>query len=242
MSTIYTFRRIEKKYIINHAQYKALIELLMGYFHKDEHGFTRIFNIYFDNDANELINTSVQKPVYKEKLRLRSYHTPDKVQDAFLEIKKKFKGVVYKRRITVPYKDIESFLATNTLQNNETPHTYKEINYMLKHYSLYPKVLISYLREAYFSNTDPSLRITFDHDIKSRYSDLTLAESELDLPLLDDDTYIMEIKVAGAVPMFLSNILAQQKIYPSSFSKYGNIHKQHITGGTQNVPEHIDFN
>lgn len=155
MSTIYTFRRIEKKYIINHAQYKALIELLMGYFHKDEHGFTRIFNIYFDNDANELINTSVQKPVYKEKLRLRSYHTPDKEQDAFLEIKKKFKGVVYKRRITVPYKDIESFLATNTLQNNENPHTYKEINYMLKHYSLYPKVLISYLREAFFSNADP---------------------------------------------------------------------------------------
>ena len=102
---------------------------------------------------------------------------------------------------------------------------------MLKHYKLQPKVHISYLREAYFSNTDENLRITFDHDIKSRYTNLNLCEDEADLPLLKSDTYIMEIKALGSIPLFLSNILTQEKIYPGSFSKYGNIHKQHIIGG-----------
>lgn len=231
MAEIYTFKRIEKKYILNTEQYNRLKERLSGFFHADEHGSTRIYNIYFDNDSNELINTSIQKPVYKEKLRLRSYKEADDDTKVFLEIKKKFKGVVYKRRICVRYKDIKTYLQTSSLSDIENPHTLQEISYMISHYSIYPKVYISYLRDAFFSNDDPNLRVTFDHDIKSRYENLCLSESDIDLPLKDDDFYIMEIKSANSVPLFLSNILAQEKIYPHSFSKYGNIHKQHITGG-----------
>lgn len=231
MSNIYTFRRIEKKYILNHEQFVRVTKRIKEHFHSDEHGSTRIYNIYFDNDSNELINTSIQKPVYKEKLRLRSYKEADDNTEVFLEIKKKFKGVVYKRRICVPYKDIKQYLKTFSLSDIENTHTLNEICYMISHYSLYPKVHISYLRDAYFSNDDENLRITFDHDIKSRYENLTLCESDIDLALKDDDFYIMEIKAANSIPLFLSNILAEEKIYPQSFSKYGNIHKQHITGG-----------
>lgn len=231
MPSIYTFRRVEKKYKINKAQYDRLVERLAPFFHTDEHGSHRIFNIYFDNDSNELINTSIQKPVYKEKLRLRSYQKADSNCEVFLEIKKKFKGVVYKRRIKLLYNEIEPYLKNGTLKNIKDPNTLNEIEYMIKHYSLSPKVHISYLRDAFFSNDDPNLRVTFDHDIKSRYEHLALSEHENDLPLLSNDTYIMEIKAEGAIPLFLSNILAQEKIYPQSFSKYGNIHKQHVTGG-----------
>ena len=232
MSEIYTFKRVEKKYILSFEQYKRMKERLSPFFHADEHGSTRIHNIYFDNSANELINTSLQKPVYKEKLRLRSYKEATDNTKVFLEIKKKFKGVVYKRRILLKYKDMKTYLQTGKLTDVKDPHTLSEIEYMIKHYSLYPKVYISYLRDAFFSNDDPNLRVTFDHSIKSRYEDLSLNESDKDEALFEkDDRYIMEIKCANAMPLFLSRILADEKIYPSSFSKYGNIHQKQYIGG-----------
>ncbi len=231
MLAIYTFNRVEKKYILTKEQYLCVTSAISEHFHRDPRGCTRIFNIYFDNDYFELINTSIQKPVYKEKLRLRSYTQADDDTRVFLEIKKKFKKTVYKRRISCTYKQAKEFIATGVINSSENTDTLKEIKHIVNHYGLKPKIQISYQRQAYFSNDDENLRITFDNDIKSRYSDLTLSQSARDKSLLSDDVYIMEIKAQGAIPLFLSRILSQQKVYPSSFSKVGNIHKQHITGG-----------
>lgn len=228
---IYTFNRVEKKYILNEEQYNRVLSRIQEYFHRDEKGCTRIFNIYFDNDSYELINTSIQKPVFKEKLRLRSYCEANDDTKVFLEIKKKYKKIVYKRRIHSTYKQIKAFLQTGELCDNKNIDTAREIEYVIRHYNLKPRIHISYQRQAYFCNTDEGLRITFDHDIKSRYNNLTLSQSEEDEDLLNSDVYIMEIKTQNAIPLFLCRILTQEKIYPSSFSKVGNIHKKKITGG-----------
>lgn len=231
MANIYTFKRVEKKYILNSEQFTRLKNRLKEHFHKDTKGSTRIHNIYFDNDSNELINISVSKPVYKEKLRLRSYTSANDDTQVFFEIKKKFKKTVYKRRISCTYKQIKDYIKTGIADDIDNNPTLREISYLMHHYNLKPKTYLSYKREAFFSNTDPDLRITFDYDIKSRTDNLCLLSSDDDKALLCDGTYIMEIKANNAIPLFLSRILSQEQIYPQSFSKIGNIHKQNITGG-----------
>ena len=90
MAFTYIFRRVEKKYMLTREQYEYLIKAIAPYMAPDRYGETEIRNIYFDNDDDELIETSLLKPEYKEKLRLRSYGVPDMDSTVFFEIKKKF--------------------------------------------------------------------------------------------------------------------------------------------------------
>ncbi len=92
------FRRYENKYLLNDRQLEALKNSLSKYMAQDAHGSYTICNIYFDTDDFLLARRSLEKPKYKEKLRLRSYGVPKGSDQVFAEIKKKYDGVVYKRR------------------------------------------------------------------------------------------------------------------------------------------------
>ena len=98
----YTFERRELKYRITDAQRAALEAAFDARMVPDEHGESTICNIYYDTADYRLIRASLEKPAYKEKLRLRSYGVTEPGGEVFLELKKKYKGIVYKRRITPP--------------------------------------------------------------------------------------------------------------------------------------------
>lgn len=222
------FKRVEKKYLLTQPQYKAVIKAIGKHMSIDNYGKTTICNIYFDSPCDELIINSIEKPVYKEKFRIRSYGVADDNSRVFLEIKKKFKGVVYKRRIAMNIKEAEKYINTGRLPfvpDNNIPN---EIDFMINRYSLKPKVFIAYDRTAYFGIDNKDLRITFDENIRSRYENVTLKSDENCTPLLDKGLYLMEIKIPGAIPLWLSRILSENSIFPTSFSKYGLIHKQHL--------------
>lgn len=226
MAFTYIFKRVEKKYMLTEEQYEYLIEKLAPYMHVDQYGETEIRNIYFDNSDNELIETSLQKPTYKEKLRLRSYGTPNDDSTVFFEIKKKYKGVVYKRRISMTLNEAYRYIETGELPENLVGNIPVEIDYMIRRYRLFPKAYISYKRIAMAGNNDPELRITFDRDITSRYDDVRLESEAEGHKLLDKGTRLMEIKIPGAMPLWLAHILSEKNIFPHSFSKFGTAHVQ----------------
>lgn len=224
MAFTYIFKRVEKKYMLTREQYDYLVKAITPYMEPDHYGETEIRNIYFDNDDNELIETSLLKPEYKEKLRLRSYGVPDENSTVFFEIKKKYRGIVYKRRISMKLKEATAYIDGGKLPESIEGNIPAEIDYMVRRYRLSPKAFISYRRTAWAGKDDPELRITFDRDITSRYGDTRLESTAEGTKLLDKDTFLMEIKIPGAMPLWLAHVLSEGNIFPHSFSKFGTAH------------------
>ena len=102
MSYTNVFKRYELKYLLTPAQRDAVLLGIAPYMQLDRYGHTTIRNIYFDTGDYRLIRRSIEKPAYKEKLRVRSYRLVGSDDTVFVELKKKYDGVVYKRRIALP--------------------------------------------------------------------------------------------------------------------------------------------
>lgn len=221
------FQRYEKKYLLTKSMYDAFLEATQSYIQVDTYGKHTICNIYYDTDNHELIRTSIEKPKYKEKLRLRSYGVPKQEDKVYLELKKKYKGIVYKRRVSLTLKEAEAYL-NHGIKPSKEHQILREIDYFIALYQPKPKLYLAYDRVAYFGKEDPNVRITFDHNIRSREIDLSLSKGDKGKSLLDEMQYLMEIKVEGAMPIWLCRILSELEIYPTSFSKYGNIYKQSL--------------
>ncbi len=217
----YTFKRYEMKYLLSEKKYDLLRRKLEGELIEDSYGKTTICNIYFDTPDQRLIRTSLEKPIYKEKLRLRSYGTPEKGDNVFIELKKKYKGVVYKRREKMDLLSAERYLYEGKPANKDS-QIIKEIDWFLKTYkNITPAMYISYERIALYGAEDKELRVTFDSNILWRKEELRLSSGIWGTPILKEGQRLMEIKIPGAMPLWLSHILAELEIYPVSFSKYG---------------------
>ncbi len=221
-----TFQRSEKKYLLTTAQYTALRSVLDAHMTADKYGQYTVCNLYFDTEHNDLIRRSIEKPRYKEKMRLRSYGAVSDDDKVFLEIKKKYKGVVYKRRIVLPYKEAKAYLYEGK-PPSETGQIFREIDYFIRFYNAAPKLYLSYDRLALCGvGEEKGLRVTFDRNIQSRTHDLDLSIPPSGEQLLEPDQWLMELKAPGAVPLWLSEALTSLRIYPTSFSKYGKIYSR----------------
>lgn len=224
----YSFQRIEKKYVLTIPQYRNLLPLLSEHMIPDQYGKYSICNVYFDTENYELIRTSIEKPVYKEKFRMRSYGLVGKEDSVFAEIKKKYKGVVYKRRIYAPWEDIQAFIYKGKELEQADPYTAAEMKEFFHRYSLHPKVFLAYEREALVGKEEPNLRLTMDQNIRWRSDTLDLSSSSEGVPVQEDEVVIMEIKGENAMPLWLARILSENHIYPGSFSKYGTCYKNYL--------------
>lgn len=221
------FKRYEKKYLIDEKQYRDLIALIYCKLEYDRYKKYKICNIYFDTPQFDLIRESIEKPIYKEKLRLRSYGTPDLEDFVFLEIKKKFDGIVYKRRISLPYRQAVDYCINGNLPEQRNQIT-NEIDWLLSKYQLYPMLYLSYDRLAMRGIEEPELRITFDSNIIWRVNQLDMSKGDFGNVKMPSGQYIMEIKTGGSMPLWLSRALNELAIYPKSFSKYGTIYKEDL--------------
>lgn len=238
----YIFKRYEKKYLLDTKQYNEILKLISDNTVPDKYGESDILNIYCDTPDYRIIRTSIQKPPYKEKLRLRCYCTPEDNSRCFLEIKKKYKRVVYKRRISTDYKTGLLYINGNnpTLTESQIKN---EIDYFRNFYSNpLPKVNIFYRRKAFYDKSDKNIRFTFDTALRYRDYEFDLKNGIYGKLILPEDKVVMEIKTLGAMPLWVSEILTRLKIYPTSFSKYGTAFTDMINsnkiilpfGGTNN--------
>ncbi len=222
------FNRVEKKYLLDSKKTEALMKAINEYIIPGEYPYTKVCNIYFDTDNKELIRKSISKPLYKEKVRLRSYGTPSVEDKVYIEIKKKFKGVVTKRRVGTSLEDFKSYLKNGNIPKVKEKQIFKEVDYCFKKYELKPSMYISCERYSYCGKDDNSLRITFDTNIRTRDYDLKLENGDYGENLINDKTYLMEIKTLGGMPIWLTRTLSQLNIYPTSFSKYGKTYEKNL--------------
>lgn len=229
MNNQYVFQRIEKKYQLNQEQYDAFTTAIQDKLLPDRYGLHTIHNIYYDTSDYELIRSSIEKPRYKEKFRIRGYGKITKDSPVFLEIKKKYRGVVYKRRTSLTMAQASAFLENGSLpdHNDQIMH---EIDYFMQFHHPVPQVYLAYDRRAYTCEDIPSLRVTIDRNIRSRYHRLELDYDE-ECRILNPDLYLMEIKVSTAYPIWLANLLCTLQIYPASFSKYGSVYSDSVKRG-----------
>lgn len=225
------FKRYEKKYRLTPAQQRMIIEGMREHMTADEHAAYTICNIYYDTADWSLIRTSLEKPVYKEKLRIRSYGTPTDGGKVFVELKKKYDGVVYKRRITAPAAGAEPFLAG--VGGDAYGQIGREIQWFQSFHRAQPRVFIAYDRLLFAGKEEPELRITFDTNLRWRDTDLDLRCGDYGAPIDDADMVLMEIKIPGVCPLWLSRLLSEAEAYPASFSKYGACYKNHILPALQ---------
>lgn len=235
------FKRWELKYLLTQAQKEEILACMQGYMEADRYGLTTIRNLYLDTEDYRMIRRSIEKPVYKEKLRLRSYRQAERDTPVFVELKKKYRGVVYKRRIELPEWQASQWLC----QGGECPAAGQiadEICYAVAFYgTLAPRVYLCYDRQAYFCRDGSDFRVTFDDNILCRREDLSLTAPPSGHRLLPQGMVLMELKTGGAIPLWMVRELTRLKLYKTSFSKYGTAYQTMIsTGGCNyagnNVP------
>ena len=215
-----TCARREIKYFITPAQRDLLKQALAPYMTPDVYGKYSINSIYYDTEDWQLIRASIEKPAYKEKLRVRSYGIPGAKDPVFAELKKKYNGIVYKRRISIEAEKADAFLG-GTIPAERFGQIGRELQWFQLRNNTRPRVYIAYDRTAFAGMEDPALRITIDRNIRWRDTDVAFHCGDYGAPLLKPGETLLEIKSGGAYPLWLSSALSEAGIFPTSFSKYG---------------------
>lgn len=233
-TAIATFKRYEKKYLISKEKLDSIMPQLLEYMDLDPFCLNgneyRIYSIYYDTANHDVIRDNSQGYPYKEKMRLRSYYDKKDPEDKiFMEIKKKSEGVGNKRRIKLKIKEIDPFVNEGILPETSdylSTQVAKELQYYFKMNKVAPALYVQYDRLALFGKEDKNFRMTFDRNVHTRRSNFVFGESDEDELLLPDDIYIMEIKILGAMPLWLTRLLSENELFSHGFSKYGVKYKR----------------
>ena len=219
MGSQMVFQRYEIKFLLTRKQKEGILKAMEPYMELDAYGRSTIRNIYYDTDNYRLVRKSLEKPVYKEKLRVRSYSAAEPEDKVFVELKKKYKGVVYKRRIEMHYAEAMDFLCGDAPCPDK--QIAREIDYALRFYpELRPSFGIFCERTAYAENGGGDLRLTIDENLRYRTRDLDLLRGTYGDPILPAGKCIMELKTPHTLPLWLAALLDEHKVFPTSFSKY----------------------
>ena len=227
METTYIFKRIERKYLVDEVTKKRLLQRMKEQLVLDEYGKSTICSLYLDTPDHRIIRNSIDAKAYKEKLRLRSYGTPKEDSTVYLELKKKYQGVVYKRRVSLPLSVAKDYLAKGEIPDDT--QIWREIDYAMRFYDWpAPAMVVSYEREAYAWANDPTFRVTFDSAPRARDTVLQLERGSAGTPLLPVGQQIMEVKSSGAMPLAFARVLNEMDILPTSFSKYGTAYTRSL--------------
>ena len=214
------FKRKEVKYLLTEKQLGALRPVLEAHMEPDTFAHSSIYNLYYDTPDYRLIRRSLEKPAYKEKLRLRSYGVPDEETPVFPEIKRKARGIVYKRRVSMPCGAAVGYLSRRYPGGDG--QIFRELDWLLTAYGgLAPRIFLSYERDSWRGREDASLRLTLDRQILWRTESLDLRCGAWGEALLEPGQVLMEVKLTNAAPLWLAEALSENGIFPISFSKCG---------------------
>lgn len=233
------FRRYELKYLLTIQQKEMILRAMEPYMAPDKYDRTTIRNVYLDTEDYRLIRRSIEKPAYKEKLRLRSYGQCASDSTVFVEIKKKYDDVVYKRRLPLSAEAAADWICRGAPCPVDSQIS-REIQYFLNFYKeLKPQVFLAYEREAYYDIHGSDFRVTFDENIRCRQTDLSLCYPVYGESILPAGMTLMELKCSAGIPLWMVKVLSREKIYKTSFSKYGTAYQQLIFPHSMKQKEQI---
>lgn len=229
-----SFERYEVKYLLDQHQLQAVLQAMAPHMTPDEYSHSSIRNLYLDTPDFRLIRHSLERPVYKEKLRIRSYGRAGADSPVFVELKKKYLAVVYKRRICLPRDQAK--LCLQGASPWPASQIGRELAYAMDFYApLQPAVYLSYERDAYRGIEDTGFRVTFDREICYRRTELTLDSDPWGIPILPEDRVLMEVKVPGGFPLWMAHVFSEQGIFKTSFSKYGAAYQDMLLTGKKGI-------
>jgi hypothetical protein len=223
------FKRYELKFLADREQLEAVRSAIDANMTPDVYSFSEVRNVYCDTPDFILARRSIENPAYKEKLRIRCYGHPEQDGKVFVELKKKYEAVVYKRRLSLPLEKADDWLCGN----GQLPTTQigAEIDYLKVRYpGIGPAMVLSYDREAFRQVSGPEFRVTVDSNILARTDDIDLAAPLSGCSVLPDGYTLIEVKTIGGIPLWMTKVLTAQHIYKNPFSKYGNAYKQIVLG------------
>lgn len=227
----YRLDRYEFKFLITHQQRDAIISQFPASVIPDRNagdgaGY-RIYSLYFDNPERDCYWEKLRGLRSRRKLRVRLYESTRKASSGacFVEIKHKHDGRGVKRRLHVPLDAAMAIVAGAPSPVPIRPgeeRVLTEIQHLIAERKFEPVCCLRYDRRAYFEeNSEADLRITFDEDIRYRMDDLSsLQHGAFDHCLIDESHSVMEVKVTGAVPVWLTQVLRKEKCTPAGRSKY----------------------
>ena len=221
----YNFKRHEEKYLVSKEQGVALKEVFSAHMEPDRFDNYLVQNLYYDTLNWDIIRSSLNKPLYKEKMRLRCYDIPDANSTVFLELKKKFKGTVYKSRVSFPFNELSYRCVQDIAANGDSPVS-RELHFYMQRNAVLPRTYIAYRRSAFSGENE--LRVTFDTEIRYRLNRLDFQNPDEGYLILPQNTMLMEIKTLGGMPLWLARMLSEHGIFPASFSKYGKCYSSFI--------------
>ena len=232
------FSRYELKYLLTQSQKKMVLAAMEPHMKLDDYGRTTIRNIYYDTPSYRLVRASLEKPIYKEKLRLRSYAQASAASPVYVELKKKYDGIVYKRRVGLTEAAAMAWVSGKG-PCPQDGQIFREIQYFLDFYqTLRPTVFLSYQREAFYALDGSDFRVTFDESILTRQRELSLRAGIWGTDLLPPGYTLMELKCAGGIPLWMTGVLSDLRIYKTTFSKYGAAYQKTIY---PNLQEEYDY-
>ncbi len=228
----HVFERYETKFLMSRKAYESIMEDVRKYMELDTFGHSLICNIYYDTPDFKMIRRSLDHPLYKEKIRVRSYGVSEPDGKVYIELKKKYEDVVYKRRASCIETRIENFFTDPAEKNTQIA---REIRYTYgKYEGIGPRMYISYEREAYYlKDGDPDFRVTFDENIRFRTDGLSLCVPPSGERVIAEDQVLMELKCAESIPFWMVRALSREKVYKTSFSKYGTAYVKLCKTGEQ---------
>lgn len=222
------FKRYELKYMLEPGEKEKILEAMSTHMAPDRYGRTTVRNIYFDTDDFRLIRRSIERPAYKEKLRLRSYGKATAEATVFVELKKKYQNVVYKRRLPMREAEAMAWICRQQGRPVDTQIS-REIDYFLHLYpELKPSVFLCYEREAYYDKDGEDFRVTFDENILCRQQEVSLCADAFGSAVLPEGKVLMEIKCMGGIPLWMARVLSREQIYKTRYSKYGSAYSSLI--------------
>ena len=231
MAFVTVFKRYELKYMLTLEQKQRILEIMAPYMEADRYGRTTIRNVYLDTADYRLIRRSIEKPAYKEKLRIRSYAQASSDSTVFVELKKKYDGVVYKRRLPLSEREAMAWVCGEAPRPADSQIA-REIDYFIGYYKgLGPTVLLTYEREAFRLRDGGDFRVTFDENIRCRLTDVSLCAPVYGEPILPEGRVLMELKCSGGIPLWMARALSRERIYKTPFSKYGTAYTSMIFQG-----------
>ena len=221
------FKRYEEKYLIPQELYAELQKIMSLHMESDQFGEYLVQNLYYDTENWDIIRASIERPLYKEKMRLRCYGIPDKDSRTYLELKKKYEGIVHKRRVAIPFSDLSISSAREVVASGICQIS-NELDFYIEANAVSEKVYIAYHRTAFIGTENKGLRVTFDKDVRFRLDCLDYFHPDDGCVILPQDKVLMEVKTFGGMPMWLARALSENGIFPTKFSKYGVCYTDYI--------------
>ena len=227
--------RAEIKYLVSNARLEELRQVIAPFVTLDKYGkpfentgYT-VRSIYLDTPRLVYYREKIEGLKKRKKLRIRGYNKPADSHNVFLEIKRKEESRIAKIRTPVPYSRLQDFLQrtpkeslAEMLEGDEQAITSaSKFMYHLHRSNLQCINLVVYEREAYEGKINPSLRVTFDKNLRTQLcNELEQLYDESDMQFVLTDHFILEIKYNNQFPAWLTPILSNLGLQKQALSKY----------------------